>query len=108
MRVQLTKEYEGQPAGLMADWPDDRAKAAVDAGAAVEAARVRMLRDETVGGRLLPARFEFDLVRPDAAKAVADGAAEYADEKEAERFKGADATAPDSKPARAHRPAKTE
>jgi len=108
MRVQLTKEYEGQPAGLMADWPDDRAKAAVDAGAAVEAARVRMLRDETVGGRLLPARFEFDLVRPDAAKAVADGAAEYADPKEAERLKGGGGGEAEAKPARAHRTPKAE
>ena len=85
MRIRLTKEYDGQPAGFQGDWPDDRAKAAVDAGAAVPTARVRLTRDYDLGGRKLPARFEFDLSPDEAAKAVGDGAGEYADEKDRER-----------------------
>ena len=79
MRIRLTKSYDGQPAGFQGDWPDDRAKAAVDAGAAVPTARVRLTRDYDLGGRKLPARFEFDLSPDEAAKAVGDGAGEYAD-----------------------------
>lgn len=76
MRVQLTKEYDGQPAGLIADWPDEKAQAAIAAGAAVATVRVRFLRDHSHRGRTFPARFEFDLLPVDAAKVVADGAAE--------------------------------
>jgi hypothetical protein len=105
MRLLFTREWEGNPQGLLADLPDDRAGAAVAAGAAVEAASLRFKRDHAIRGRLFPANFEFDVVHDDEArKAVADGAAEYADPREAERHQGGRPAAPEPESRRARAP----
>lgn len=96
MRLLLTKEWEGQPAGLLTELPDEKGKAAIAAGAAVEAVKLRFKRDHVMRGMIFPANF--DRVLPhddDAKKAVADGHAEYADPTEAERFKTAAAATAD-------------